>query len=385
MPTLKQGQASNCANPQLVYAQQSFEFPNNTDTIEGAGTMFDVDALDFQIYDSSGAVIAPTPGDANDWTAVDVLNDCPAGHRLGVGRYVAAYTVDANADPGAYRVRWRITERTGDPFTYSDTWYQVIPSTDPLVNSYAQIHDLRCEGVPGTFSLERMASALERAARFVDDITRRRFVAEYKTINVDGAGSPILLLREPIVMIEDVVFNTTTFVRQEVRVSSADLRVYNRHIRENMLNPDDRDAPRVELLHSRKYGTASDGYVDGYPRGYVPSGGGYGFQDQQQNMQVIGVFGYTEYDGSSMGRTPLAIREVTLRLAMRNLRPLWRTASKGGGGPAGPITMEKTRDQTVQYANTSGSGAATEAAFTGDWEIDSILSMYMAPPNFTAA
>jgi hypothetical protein len=227
---------------------------------------------------------------------------------------------------------------------------------------------------------------LLRASRYVEEITGRTFSAAYRVHDLDGRGGSILQVHTPIVGLTSVTFTFTTFTPADLPVSEGDLRVYNRHIRQRLLEPDDRQDPRVEFLRTPSYR---------YPRGEILGdvdllSGDVGFAESQQNVKLKGVFGYTDPDETPFGKTPDLIVEATMRLAARYIQPLWKQL--GGAGviakPAGAISTERTMDQSVSYTNASFGGAAGNAftgVFTGDPEIDQILALFMRPPRFGSA
>ena len=100
-----------------------------------------------------------------------------------------------------------------------------------------------------------------------------------------------------------------------------------------------------------------------------------------QNVKINGIFGYTDPDGTSWGKTPDAIAEACKMLVIRNhakladpARDEWLRRSF--------ITSERTRDQAISLADPSTRGLATR--FTGDPEIDQILAAYSRPPAMGA-
>jgi hypothetical protein len=97
------------------------------------------------------------------------------------------------------------------------------------------------------------------------------------------------------------------------------------------------------------------------------------------NIIASGYWGYTEPDGTFMGRTPFAIRRATMLLVLRNLSLL-------GSGDSSTksqwrILEERTRDQSYRLAPLASIGVI----LTGDPEIDLLLARYRRPAGLGAA
>jgi hypothetical protein len=140
-------------------------------------------------------------------------------------------------------------------------------------------------------------------------------------------------------------------------------RIYNRHL-QNLRQPDDRDNPRVEFV------------TELIPGEILVQGA---FQQGRQNLLVEGVFGYTEFDGSHIGRKPRRLARAAQILTLR------RALDPFGADPfisqPGRIKEAKTRDQSVKFGGASDAGIG---ALTGDRIVDDILIPYMRPPYFVA-
>lgn len=370
---LQQGQASDCSNPVLQFVNVS-----NLEDFEGFSK--DVDTLEFLIIDSGGAALFPMPGDLNDFEPIDVANDCPVGGRIGAGRYVAAWTPGASQDPGEYTIRWRVIEQAGGAAVLLDQPFQLVSSKQPIPDAYVTLAEARAEGVPRGISDLQLRRALERASDYVEEVTGRRFYPHYVDAELDGEGGPMIQLDQPVIALEELGFTFTTFTPADLPISSGAIRVYNRHIRLNLLHPDDRDDPRIEFLR-----VDTTRFPNGFRVRYADLlSNALGFTQSQQNVRVRGLHGYTDPDGSPMGKTPDLIKYVTMRIAfMRYARPLWGQVS--GGGQAGPILSEKTMDQSVTFANPTSGSNVRQGAFTGDPDTDEILANFCRPPAFRSA
>ena len=97
------------------------------------------------------------------------------------------------------------------------------------------------------------------------------------------------------------------------------------------------------------------------------------------DLVVVGVWGYTEDDGTPQGRTPLEIRRACMLLALRWLSPLAEDDSEARN--RWRILEERTRDQSYKLDRVVGAGSV----FTGDPDIDGIVARYRRPPGLGAA
>jgi len=362
-------------------------------------TTFVVDSAGFLVTPHSLEVEVLT--DAGDEAmvriAVDVDTDYPTGDRLGPG-YFRARTYDPQAEtwapdddpgPGRRTVRWfAVLEDGGPEITWSTTTERLAGGAKPFTGLpyYTTIAELRAEGFsPSVLSDTRAALLLARATAYIEAFTGRRFVPEPKALALSGRGGPMLMLNEPIVAIEDegvsvdlVPYPTTA--SSPLPYSKDTLRVYNRHLTQRLMQPDDRQNPKLEVYDP--VGIVRGGVAGthvGWSRWAWPVG--------QQNVHVRGVFGFTEPDGSPQGRTPMLIAHAAMLLVRRHMDG--GGIGAGGGPSSGVVTSERTRDQAVSYASPGslGSGRAGSpllGAFTGDPEIDTILAQFLRPPAIAA-
>jgi hypothetical protein len=239
---------------------------------------------------------------------------------------------------------------------------------------YASVADLRAEGVTDAIADDaRLEALLARASSYIERFTGRFFEPRELTHTLDGTGGRTLPLGHPIIRIDDVFIEASVFSPADLPVDPSVYRVYNRHLTQGLLLPDDRDDPRLEFVHGGDLlgvrfeppGLSLSSLV--WPRG-------------QQNVTVRGAFGYTEPDGSPTGRTPELIRHVTKLLVMRELPRLADVDQREDAQRRWRITSERTRDQayTLEALRLTG-------AFTGDPEIDNVLVAFVRPPDLGAA
>lgn len=361
-------------------------------------TTFVVDARGFLATPFSLEVEVLTDSGAEAMVRAPVaLTDYPVGDRLGVGYYRAGsydpQTEDWGADPlddpgpGKRTVKWyAVLEEDGPELSWTTYTERLAGGAMPDfgVPYYASISDLREESfAPSVLSDSRAAVLLTRATHYIEMFTGQRFVAEAKELHLSGRGGPMLQFGEPIVAIEpdgvSVDLDPYPSSARALPYSTESLRVYNRHLTERLRQPDDRQNPKLEAYDP--CGVRESSFGDGVRWSR------YAFPRGNQNITVRGVFGFTEWDGSPMGRTPLMIKHAAMLLVRRHM--VGGGIGAGGGPGGGIVTQEKTRDQSVTYAapGSVGSGRAGSpllGAFTGDAEIDTILAAFMRQVSLAA-
>ena len=297
------------------------------------GVLDDVDVVEYAIVDRTGGApvqVFPESGRA-------------AAARLGVGHYVAVYTPPASAQLGHHAVRWFV--RTAEDELHFETPFEVLAAPVDTPPGYCMLQDLRDEGfAPDAVSDTRLVRIIALASRTIERITGRFFEPRRQRIELDGLGSSELLLDEPIIAVEKIEIGGGG------PVSGAT--IYNRHITQGLMLPDDRQNPRIHL---------------GFPCG-------------ARNVRVTGLFGYTEPDGSPTGTTPLLIREACKRLVVREIPLLSDTGRREDARQRFRILQEKTREQSYTLDKLAHPGA-----LTGDPDIDDILALFMRPADLGAA
>lgn len=368
MPSIARGQTASPQNPILdLYTVQN-------------GALVDVAVLEFQIFDVTGAPTQVFPVAPGTRQALDPTTDAPAGDRLDLGHYAATWTPDLAEPLGAHEIRWFFQLNPGDPEqSFTEPFDVVAQVTATPTNGYASVADVRAEGVPssgvGAVSDARIIAAIEIASRLIDGYTGRFFNPRPATYRLDGTGRRGLLLGNPIVSISSVTLLGLEAV-PTLPLEASDYRVYNRHLTQGLLEPDDRESPKIELVSvDERYETGfiaeSELHLYRFPKG-------------TQNIEVSGLFGYTEPDGSPTGRTPLLITRACVLMVLRQL-PLATDPDAADALNAWRLTELRTRDQTIKWANPADLGARGAGPFTGDPEIDGILLQFVAPPFLGAA
>lgn len=353
------GQTLSAALPALVFIHQVH------------GVLVDLFSLKFQIFDASDETKYLTPVQVFPVT-VDTKQTVAiaGGDRLGLGRYAATgWTVAGTAPAGSYEVRWFFQATSTDAEVTVRQPFEVlaagiVPLDVPL---YASVAALRSEGVSATQASEaRALAALIRASRFIERMTERQFRPQHKTMTLDGTGGNAMVLGEALIGIESLNFSTSPLFPSDLTVEPDFFRAYNRHL-QGLTSPDDRDAPRIEMFRSSEDLSGLRPFTFShliFPRGH-------------HNVEVKGVFGYTDADGSPMGQTPDDIRTTTVLLALRML-PKMTSCDRDDILNAYRIQTESTRDQSYTLAPLKDSHRV--GRITGDPEIDFVLMRYKRPP-----
>lgn len=340
--------------------------------------------ISFEVLDPTGALhTASTPVPDSD-TVMDRV-------------YFASFSTALTDALGWYRVRWTFTRPNGQVET-RESKFRMLDEAHPLVYGPVQIQDLIDEGVPlapamGGFSMEVAARKLEKAYRFVENFTCRHFQPTLQSFAADGKGGRMLRLRQPIIHVTKVcVEHWDSYPALGCKDNGHcydDLRIYNRHIRQCLMSPDDREAPKIDFdgcssLWGRRGTYGRHSYRQNDPAAMFNR-----FPSYQQNVCIEGIFGYTDNDGTLYGCTPAAITEVTILLTMKDLPGLW-AATDGGTAmtTTGPVYQKKTFDQSITFAPlqfaADGAGSAYGGVITGDPRVDRILAQYRCQPAFGA-
>lgn len=121
---------------------------------------------------------------------------------------------------------------------------------------------------------------IDWAEKFIEEVTGQWFTPRTMTVKLDGRDTRTQLVSVPIISISKVEF--VDFPTIPSGVSEVDLDafvVYNRHVADGLLNPDDRANPRI-AFQGTKIGRRQI-FIEEFPEG-------------KQNVWLTGLFGYTE-------------------------------------------------------------------------------------------
>lgn len=362
MVALAPGDESSTANPLL-------------DAFTAAGAFLaDPFSLEFQIFNVTNDAVAAvqvfpvTPGDRQ---AVDLVL-----HKLGTGHFAAVWTVAGNASLGRYEIRWFLVQEDGAAERRWRRQFDVLAlASDPSLETYALVADVREEGAPSTVSNRRILEALARGAELIREWTGYDFTARAKALKIDGVESLTLPLNEPVCAVESITYEDGEVIDRDAYA------VYNRHLSQEMHAEDDRDNSRVEFKRT-------PGFI-GYPHTYSVSTASELRSrniSRAQELTITGVFGYTsrERNGCPVGVTPSPIRRANVLLALRDM---YAATSQDAfdAANAGKVKKQRTREQEIEWdMGKSGDAASGQyAPFTGDPEIDRILLTYRVPLSGT--
>lgn len=370
MPALARLQASDCDNPELdIFTRVN-------------GVLTDVYSLEFVIEEdvtTPGTPIQVYPLSGRQ--TVD-LALCPTGDKLSTGRYVAEWTPGVAEPIGTHIVRWFFQLTAASPEQSFCEEFEVLPEvTASTTTGYTTIAELRAEGVTVAQADDaRLQVLIGRATNMIDHYTGRWFEPRSKVFMLDGTGAGGLLLGPPIISISQVRLLARDVGPSVLDVDLADVRIYNRHLTQELLDPDDRQNPKLEFLT----------FDERYERSTLVWGGARDlfhpvvWPRGTQNVEVTGIFGYTDPDGSPTGRTPEMISYACMLMVLRDL-PGLATQRGFDARRAFAVTEYKTRDQSIKYASPDKLGNQGVGGFTGDPTIDSILKMFRRPLALGAA
>lgn len=248
---------------------------------------------------------------------------------------------------------------------------------------YCSVQQLRDSGI--TVAMMSDLSALEtirEQGAFIEEVTRRFFEPRQRTFSFDGSGHDILFIgaEQPIIELEAANIVSGKFAwRNTTEIDVSDIDVYNRHLREGRIRPDDRDCPMLRL------GFFQDDLHPGIS-GQWPYG--------ELNIEITGWWGYTELwpgdpvgeteSGSQIplvrGHTPRLITKLCKMLVVRELGGL---LNRDDYYDRWLVTSEKTADQS--YTKSSLATYGHVGAWTGDPHIDGIIARFVTPDDVSTA
>lgn len=368
MAAIARGQSSDCTNPVLDVFTSA------------ASVLVDVAVLEFQIFDISDALKRRSPVQVYPpagRSAVNVSAPCPDGDKLGTGHYVARWTAPVEEAIGTHEIRWFFRLTPGAPEQTFVEEFEVLSDAPSFAQEgYALVADLREEGVtPGDASDARLARLIGLASQYIDRVTGRFFQPRTMTLTLDGSGGRILPLGHPIIAVSSVKMFVGMFAQFGVLpVIPSFFRIYNRHLAQGLLYPDDREDPKLEFFHwSDLLG------VHATPAGHLGLGS-LVWLPGVQNVIVEGVYGYTDPDGTATGKTPDLIRHVTKLLVLREIPKMTDLTRREERQKRWRLVSERTRDQGYNLE-----ALRLHGSFTGDPEIDNVLVQFVRPPDAGAA
>lgn len=351
MPGIALEEASSCAKPLLQFFYQQ------------SGHMLDVAELSFSVRDVTAATDRITD------QAVDLDPCADGGHRLGLGRYVAAFTAAAADDfeVGTHEITWKFKPAVGDPHQFWRQRFEVLDAgvfpTGLGYAAYADSAQLAANSAFTAYTLGQIQEAAAVAAEEIERWTERFFEPRYLLTRYNATDAGALPLSHPIIGLDQVAIVSLGVAETNLTIDLTDLLVYNRHL-SGLLDPDDRNNPRIEFATEILPGTVQ---LQG------------NFLAGRQNTLIGGVFGYTEPDGTAIGRRPRRLERVAGIMTLRQIQDPFGTDILTSS--PGRIRKARTRDQAVEFGSTRDGGVG---ALTGDRTVDDILMYYRRPPYYGA-
>jgi hypothetical protein len=211
---------------------------------------------------------------------------------------------------------------------------------------YATVEEARAEGIsPAVASDARLTALLADASAFVDSATGWFFEPRALTLRLDGGGSATIEPPYPPIRIDALVVDGGS-----MSLAADDLVVEGAPVLPGFL------APFLTLRRGRV------------------------FRRDRGNVEVRGIWGYTDPDGTPFGATPAAIRTVTLQLVVRALPLLGDAAAWSDTRLRWRLAEERTRDQSYRLHKPE-----LTTHLTGDPEIDAVLLRHRRPSGLGAA
>jgi hypothetical protein len=196
----------------------------------------------------------------------------------------------------------------------------------------------------------------------IENYTKQFFEVRAQTLLLDGRGNPVLRCPSPIISLTSVKLLDPEGTEIQT-FASTDYKIYNRHLG-GPGHPDDRYNPRIELTAALRYPSLK---MRDFPKG-------------QKNVQLVGNFGFTEYDGvTANGITPVEINYITRLMVIRECAKASDWNTRRARMKQHLVTSE-TSDGVSYTMNRMEIGA-----FTGDPEIDRVLMRYRRSPALGAA
>lgn len=234
---------------------------------------------------------------------------------------------------------------------------------------YLTLQDIRDAGITSLMASDTLVNAaISQACQLIDLVTGQWFEARSGTLLVDGQDSELLQLPVPIISLTSMFLEGSTLA-----VDPNYYRVYNGRGPTTaglitQMAADDRKNPKIILRRQ----TSGDIFTQ--PMSY----GAATFFRGSQNVQLLGVFGYVEPDGT----TPALIHRAAMLIAIDYLaNPPFGTSSVSVASIAsGPVVEEETDGHRIKYASISYSNVKSGGiALIRNAEAREILRHYRTP------
>lgn len=373
MNSLARGQVITPAAPALMFISQN------------QGQIVPANTLSWRILRAITPAEQADPAVVTTGT-VDLVNDIvpidPQNTTAGV--YVPRWTVPSDAPVGRYFIEWTyaLTNPSSSILTTVTTEnppagvtrkvFEVVAAPSLAVSQplYSLVCDARdnIKGCGEDVSDVALQKLLVRASRAIERVTGRYFGPRYSNLRLGGNSARILQTGEAIVGVSSIGIDTQPTQTGDLVVELDLVRIFNRHLSQGITNPDDRENPKIEFVHSD----------DLYGIRFVPFRGislrSLAWPIGVQNIHVRGFWGFVDPDDSPWGEVPEQIQHVTRLIAAREISKIGSDAREDAQW-RWRVTSQKSRDVTIEMDSSRKWGE-----WYGDPEIDSILASYVRPP-----
>jgi hypothetical protein len=206
---------------------------------------------------------------------------------------------------------------------------------------YCTIKDIRDEAiVEAKVSDERLREMISMASRFIEKATRRVFGINQDILFLDGNDKKSIMLDIPIIQVDSISIDDK---EQDLNYFV----IYNRFV------PDDRKFPQIKV---------KSGYAKTFTKG-------------EQNIKIIGTFGYVEPDKS----IPILIKRACIKLIINDCDLLGDEFAQA----------KKRKNQIVSETTDSNSYRLSELAISGSVlsgiaDVDRTIAMYRKSMSITS-
>lgn len=227
---------------------------------------------------------------------------------------------------------------------------------------YATLDQVRAEGVTVAQATDaRLSALLEEASVTIDQVTGWFFEPRALTLRLEGRGVPTIEPRYPPIRLDHLSIGSF-----DLSLAPRDLEIVGAPIEPGF------DAPRITLRHGRVF-----------PRrnGSLPLPSMYSMEPLllvDDAITATGIWGYTEPDGTPLGRTPVEIRRACVMLVLRGV-PLLGDDAAWDARNRWRLVSERTREQSYTLAPNDAFGN-----LTGDPEVDRVLRRFRRPSGLGA-
>jgi hypothetical protein len=321
-----------------------------------------------------------TPAVVVSPTALDLALAASGGHKLGTGRFLVPTGSTAGFAIGTHRVVYDYAmEAGGRTYTQVIEFEILDPREFPNGHTYSGLCSSRSLYRDGFFDFagtppDKLHRHISRESAKLEGLTERFFEPRFLSLKLNGQERPIFFVDEAVIAVEKIEAisrSPNSAAASTSLFDSASYRVFNRHLN-GLLNPDDRYNPQISLVETRRIAgvTAVDGDFS-WPFG-------------KQNVQITGVFGFTDPDVQPdevlIGHTPEDFVQIIGTLATRYLsNPDFSSIATW---KPGLTKAYRTRDQQISFYGASGNVNYT-GGLTGDSLVDGLLQRFFKPARLS--